>query len=155
MARSARQLILLSCAAALLLPIAACGTEDNSDEVDEARRQGEKEGRNDARLRQLERELRKRERGDGRGGGNRSPGGSPDPAPPSGSGGSRDCGGGLSANQSTSCTFARIVRDNYNDNPQTTVKAYSPVTNQAYTMTCTDGSPHVCTGGNNATVYFP
>ena len=31
----------------------------------------------------------------------------------------------------------------------------SPVTNLTYDMYCTSSSPHVCTGGNNAAVYFP
>jgi hypothetical protein len=29
------------------------------------------------------------------------------------------------------------------------------VTNRSYNMYCTGTSPHVCTGGNNAAVYFP
>jgi hypothetical protein len=35
------------------------------------------------------------------------------------------------------------------------VSAYSPTTQQSYAMSCTAGEPHVCTGGNNAAVYFP
>jgi hypothetical protein len=36
-----------------------------------------------------------------------------------------------------------------------TVTAYSPATGRSFDMYCSGGSPHVCTGGNNASVYFP
>ena len=35
------------------------------------------------------------------------------------------------------------------------VTAFSPATNRSYTMYCTTSSPHVCTGGTDAAVYFP
>jgi hypothetical protein len=35
------------------------------------------------------------------------------------------------------------------------VTVYSPTTDRTYTMSCSAGTPHVCTGGNNASVYFP
>lgn len=63
------------------------------------------------------------------------------------------CGDGLSVNNHTSCPFARAVRDAYESSGgESTVVAYSPVTNQAYTMTCTSGIPTVCRGGNDAVV---
>jgi len=36
------------------------------------------------------------------------------------------------------------------------IKAFSPVTNTTYEMACgSTGSTVVCTGGNNASVFFP
>ena len=35
------------------------------------------------------------------------------------------------------------------------VYSYSPTTGRYYTMYCSSGSPHECTGGNDASVYFP
>jgi hypothetical protein len=35
------------------------------------------------------------------------------------------------------------------------VAAYSPVTQKAYTMSCSAGNRPTCTGGNKASVYFP
>lgn len=66
-----------------------------------------------------------------------------------------NCGGGLSVGPSTSCGFASNVRNAYESSGSNIVRAYSPATGQSYTMFCTDTSPHVCTGGNNAAVYFP
>jgi hypothetical protein len=65
------------------------------------------------------------------------------------------CGNGLSVGPSTSCAFAVSVRDAYASSGSAVVRAYSSTTGQSYTMYCTGTSPHVCTGGNNAAVYFP
>ncbi len=35
-----------------------------------------------------------------------------------------------------------------------TVMAYSPVTHRTYAMSCSRGAVVVCTGGNDASVYF-
>jgi hypothetical protein len=66
------------------------------------------------------------------------------------------CGGDLSVGPNTSCAFARNVELAYDQSSggNTYVTAFSPVTNQTYTMYCTGSTPHVCTGGNNASVYF-
>lgn len=70
--------------------------------------------------------------------------------------GSRSCGGSLSVGPNTSCGFAANVRDAYySSGGDSVVDAYSPATGRTYTMQCSGGSPHVCTGGNNASVYFP
>jgi hypothetical protein len=75
-----------------------------------------------------------------------------------------NCGGGVSAGSYTSCPFAQEVRwayessegaRHYLPNGEVQVGAYSPVTGETYVMACTTSSPHVCTGGNNASVYFP
>jgi molecular chaperone DnaK len=65
----------------------------------------------------------------------------------------KSCGEDLSANESTSCPFARNVRDAYDGSD--TLEAYSPVTGQNYTMDCSTGDYTTCAGGNNAEVYFP
>ena len=77
-------------------------------------------------------------------------------APPSTSGGT-DCGGGLNAGPHASCPFAKNVRDAYNEAPGTTasVRVFSPVTGQTYTMSCAAaGSGVTCSGANNASVTW-
>lgn len=70
------------------------------------------------------------------------------------SGGQSSCGGGLSVGPNTTCDFARNVQAVYNG--PGTYNVYSPVTGQSYAMTCnSDNAGVVCTGGNNASVYFP
>ena len=69
--------------------------------------------------------------------------------------GKTGCGNGIYVGPNTTCVFASNVADVYYSNPSSTIEVYSPVTNNTYMMSCTSGSPHVCTGGNNASVYFP
>jgi hypothetical protein len=66
-----------------------------------------------------------------------------------------NCGGGLSVGPNTSCGFADNVRSAYERSGNSVISAFSPATSRTYTMYCTNTSPHVCTGGNNAAVYFP
>ena len=80
---------------------------------------------------------------------------SPGVAVPGGSSGVMSCGGDLSVGPNTSCPFAENVQAAYETDGPGTVTAYSPVTDQTYTMTCTAGTPVVCTGANDASVYFP
>jgi len=78
------------------------------------------------------------------------------PAPPIPSGGTH-CGAGLDAGPNTSCPFARNVRDAYDAAPGTTasVRVFSPVTGQTYTMSCAAaGSGVTCSGANNASVTW-
>lgn len=67
------------------------------------------------------------------------------------------CGDGVYAGANTSCAFAMNVAGEYGSNyGASSINAYSPVTGQNYVMTCfTWGDGHVCTGGNNASVYLP
>lgn len=71
--------------------------------------------------------------------------------------GGRACGSGVVAlNAGTTCPFALNVAAAYYDSGQQgTVDVYSPVTDQTYTMSCTAGHPHTCSGGNNAQVSVP
>lgn len=88
---------------------------------------------------------------------NRKRGATPKNTPAPGGGGgdsaSTSCGGGISVNSATSCAFGINVAAEYQyGGGSGTVRAYSPVTKQTYTMTCTGQVPVVCTGGNNAVV---
>jgi tRNA A-37 threonylcarbamoyl transferase component Bud32 len=70
--------------------------------------------------------------------------------------GRSSCGGDLSVGPNTTCGFAANVETAYDQSSggDTYVSATSPATGLTYSMHCTGGSPHVCTGGNNASVYF-
>jgi hypothetical protein len=159
----------LVCAA--LLGAAGCGDDAQDARVveeriaaarEEAARQAsldEKTKAQETEQRRLKRELarlrRERERDrDGQGAGAGSApagGGTSTPA----SGGGTSCGGGLSVGPNTTCAFARNVREAYLSSGRSSpVSVYSPVTGQTYSMSCTSGATTVCTGGNNASVYF-
>jgi tRNA A-37 threonylcarbamoyl transferase component Bud32 len=66
------------------------------------------------------------------------------------------CGGDLSIGPNTTCGFAHNVEAAYSQSSggDTNVTASSPATGLTYSMHCTGGTPHICTGGNNASVYF-
>jgi hypothetical protein len=70
--------------------------------------------------------------------------------------GMTNCGGGVYAGADTSCPFAQNVAADYTGNGP--FSAYSPVTGQSYTMTCTGPGTYedvvTCEGGNNAEVAF-
>lgn len=70
--------------------------------------------------------------------------------------GSTACSSTISVNGSTTCPFAQNVADAYlsEGGGNRSVSAYSPITNQWYTMSCTAGVTTVCKGGNNAVVYI-
>jgi hypothetical protein len=68
--------------------------------------------------------------------------------------GTTNCGNGLTAGARTSCPFAENVRTAFEASGSGVFDVYSPVTGQTYRMYCTAGSPHVCTGGNGASVFF-
>ena len=72
----------------------------------------------------------------------------------SGYSGGTACGDDLSVGADTTCAFAENVRSAYESTGPGTVMAYSPVTHKTYSMTCSAGEAVVCTGGNNASVYF-
>ncbi|MDW5594027.1 hypothetical protein VSS74_06760 [Conexibacter stalactiti] len=108
----------------------------------------------DRKLRELERqvrELRKKSKP-----GKKREVGSAAPAPPGSPGGNSGsaCGGGISVNSVTSCSFAANVAAAFYDSGAGTVYATSPVTGQTYAMSCRSGVPTVCTGGNGAAVYI-
>lgn len=142
----------------LALAWSGCGDSGASqEELEAARKQGAAKARQQAKIGQIEKELRALRKGRGGSSGAPAPGTSPAPEG-SGSSASGNCGGSLSANEVTTCGFAERVEDAYYEEIGSgagTVYAYSPTTGQTYSMYCTAGSPHECTGGNNAAVYFP
>lgn len=137
-------------AGALLLSGATVGCGDDPPSQQELR-DAREQGAQAARLRELERRLRQQERKQNGAGGGLAASANPSPAP---SGARTSCGGDLSVGPNTSCPFAESVRSAY-PGSNAAFSVYSSVTGRTYTMRCTTGSPHVCTGGNNASVYFP
>jgi hypothetical protein len=143
---------------ALSLGLSACGDSGASqDEIDAARQQGAAKARQQAKISQIQKELKELKKGktgtSSDGGVSPAPEGTP-AAPPS----PGNCSGSLSVNEHTTCGFAENVEGAYYEEVGSgagTVIAYSPTTGRTYSMYCTAGSPHVCTGGNDAAVYFP
>jgi hypothetical protein len=139
--------------AALVFALSSCGSSGASqDELNEARTEGAKEAQQQAKIEKIEGQLKSLKHGHG----------APNQANTSGSSapadGSGNCGGSLSVGPNTTCAFAENVEYQYFaeiGNGSGTVTAYSPVTEKLYTMYCTAGEPHECTGGNNASVFFP
>jgi hypothetical protein len=66
------------------------------------------------------------------------------------------CSSKVSADdKTTSCPFAlNVAREYARVGSNTSFSAYSPTTQQSYTMRCVSGELIVCTGGNRATVYL-
>jgi type II secretory pathway pseudopilin PulG len=137
---------------AVALALASCGSSGTSqDELNEARTEGAKEAQQQAKIEKIEGQLKSLKHGHGAP--NRpNTSGSSTPAS------SGNCGGSLSVGPNTTCAFAENVEYEYFAEigaGSGTVTAYSPVTEKLYSMYCTAGEPHECSGGNNATVYFP
>lgn len=137
------------------LLVAACGGSGISPE-EEARlkKQGAEHVHKEERLRKLEKELKHiKKKGSGS-----SPPREESNRPSTAQAPTREsCGGELEVNSYTTCPFAENVREAYFaevGSGSGYVEAWSPVTDQFYTMSCS-GSPHECTGGNEAAVYFP
>ncbi|HYO86167.1 MAG TPA: hypothetical protein VES01_06895 [Dermatophilaceae bacterium] len=74
----------------------------------------------------------------------------------SGTVGSRNCGGTVTANSATSCSFALTVASDWqaNGGGNAAFWSYSTVTNKPYWMRCSAGVVTVCRGGNGAAVYI-
>jgi hypothetical protein len=70
----------------------------------------------------------------------------------------KNCGNDILVSSSTSCPFAKNVREEYFSVPGDSVEidVFSPVTEKTYTMSCVrNGDSVTCRGGNNAVVTFP
>lgn len=81
------------------------------------------------------------------------------PCEPTGDGG--DPARSAAGTSVTSCAFAESVRRAYielgehaDHSGEISLRAWSPVTRTTYAMTCREGSPIACRGGNNAIVYL-
>lgn len=143
--------------AALALALAACGSDSSAsqEELDRARREGATKAHQQEKISDIEKQLKSLKKN-----GSSSQG---SPPPPSESGsvpssGSTSCGGSLSVGPNTTCGFAVNVEADYYaeiGSGSGSVYSYSPTTGRYYTMYCSAGAPHVCTGGNDASVYFP
>lgn len=136
------------------------GSSDNGasqSELNQARREGAQQEHQKQRLRGIEKQLKKLKKQQERQG--KTPGTPPSSGSSTGtSGATTSCGNDLSVGPATSCGFAvNVATDYYSEigSGSGTVQSYSPTTGQTYAMFCTAGEPHVCTGGNNASVYFP
>jgi hypothetical protein len=139
----------------LLLVAAGCGGDDDSVSQEEAERLAEEaaeDAEQEARIDALTKEVK-----DANEDGGDSDSGTPPATTTSGSTAQGDdCGGGVRAGPNTSCPFALNVADEYNSTGGATrIYVHSPTTGETYRMTCSEGSPNVCTGGNNASVYIP
>ena len=148
----ARILLILPLALVTCLIFSACGDSGASqEELDRARQQGIAKERQKQRLDELERELK----------GLKGSKGKPPPSAPSGAtatSGTTSCGASLSVGANTTCEFAANVEADYYAEIRSgpgTVSSYSPARDTYITMYCSAGSPHVCTGGDEASVYFP
>jgi hypothetical protein len=141
----------------LALTLAACGSSGaGQDEIDRARTEGAKEAHQQLKIKQIQHQLKELKHGHGT---TTSTGTSaPSPSSATSSGGGSSCGGSLSVGPNTTCGFAVNVESDYFSQIGSgagTVYSYSPTTGKTYSMYCTAGEPHQCTGGNNASVYFP
>ncbi len=135
----------------LSLTLSACGDSGASqEELDRARTEGAAQAQQQAKIERIEQQVKALKKGPGANRGSTSVS--------SAEGGSSSCGGGLSVGPSTTCAFAENVENDYyaeiGVGPGTVV-SYSPATERLYSMYCTAGTPHECTGGNNASVFFP
>ena len=146
----------LLCALALVLT--SCGDSGPSKaEVREAEHSGAERAQQHNKIHQIQKELMelRNEKGPGAKTSSQPTPDTPGPGPEVASG---NCEGGLSANQYTTCGFAEAVELAYFEelgSGSGTVQAFSPTTETTYSMHCTAGEPHECTGGNNAAVFFP
>lgn len=138
------------------LVLASCGGSDTSqDDLDRARTEGAKEAKQQAKIEQIEHQIKHLKHGDN---GQPLPTTSSSGSSTVSGSGSSGCGGSLSAGPNTTCAFAENVESQYYreiGSGSGTVVAYSPVTGETYSMYCTAGTPHACTGGNDASVFFP
>lgn len=142
----------------------ACGGSSASqDELDRARQQGAAQTRQQLKIQRIEEQLKNLKHGRGTrvtSAGSTVPvpsGSAPAPAPSSGFV-EGSCGGSLSVGPNTTCEFAQNVENDYYaeiGSGAGSVDSYSPAKDRYYSMYCTAGSPHECTGGNNASVFFP
>jgi len=148
--------------------MAGCGSSSADDErlqnekIEAARAEGRREARAEAatkeataQARKLQREVDRLKEGTGGSAAPTKTGASSTPAAAAPASGN-SCGGGVSAgNSATTCPFSLNVADVYRGSDgASTIDVYSPVTKMTYIMSCSDGTPTVCRGGNNAVVYI-
>jgi hypothetical protein len=159
MSRRALQIFgLIVAFAAFALSLSACGGDSSAsqEELDRARNEGVAKARQQSKIQDIEKQLKSLKKN-----GSSNQGSPPPPSgstPTSNGGGATSCGGSLSVGPNTTCGFAANVEADYFSeigSGSGSVYSYSPTTGQYYSMYCSAGSPHVCTGGHDASVYFP
>jgi hypothetical protein len=131
---------------AVSLALAACGGGVSQDDVDKAVSEAVTQAQQQQTIQDLQEKLKKAKRDHTVHG-----------APTTSTGSSllgEDCGDGVRVNENTSCPFARYVAEGYRAEGAGVIRAYSPVTNDTYAMSCESGDPAVCRGGNDAVVYI-
>ncbi len=160
LSNSARAALVLSVAmlsgSGMVLSACGGGSGPDQEEIAHYQKQGAEHVHKEERLRKLEKELKHVKNG-GAGSESVPPRSEPGPVPVTPAPTQESCGGELEVNSYTTCPFAEDVEEAYFAEVGSgggNVEAYSPATEQTYVMYCT-GSPHECTGGNNAAVYFP
>jgi hypothetical protein len=154
---SLRVLSILAAVIAISLFASACGSSGASqDEVEQARKEGSAETRQKLKIERIEEELHSlKKHGHAT---NQNPGQTEGGTSGTTAGGTTSCGGTLSVGPNTTCGFAANVEADYYSEIGSgagTVYSYSPTRERYYSMYCTAGSPHQCTGGSEASVYFP
>lgn len=158
-AKSLTLLIVLLGAVSLGVSVGGCGDSGASqDEIEAARKQGAAKAQQQANIRQIQKELQELKKGKSVKEAVPGTANTSSAAAGSSSSNSGNCSGSLSTNSVTTCGFAANVQQAYFEeigSGSGTVYAYSPTTGQTYSMYCSSGSPHECTGGNDAAVYFP
>jgi hypothetical protein len=149
-----RRLLYICAVLALAGMLTACGSSGASqDELDRARTEGAAQAKQQGKIEGIEKQLKALKHGHASNRSNTSV-----PPDTTSSGGGSSCGGGLSVGPNTTCGFAENVEADYFTeigSGSGTVVSYSPTTGRLYSMYCTAGAPHECTGGNDASVYFP
>ncbi len=162
-------LIIVALAGLIAFLAAGCGSSGDGtsaadqlaqqQQIENARRDAAQQQRTQDKLQQLQQQLKQQKKdSSGQTTTTTTPATTTTPTTSSGGTGSTSCGGDLSVGPSTSCAFAANVRAAYqrSGGGNVLIKAFSPVTNTTYEMACgSTGSTVVCTGGNNASVFFP
>ena len=140
----------------LAAAVVGCGGNDSvsPDEANQQAKQAAQNARQQEKIKQLEKDVKEQKQQPSSSSSDSAPG-TAAPVTQQDLSQARDCGNVL-AGPNTSCEFAQNVANDYNaSGGSSSFSTYSPVTGQTYQMTCAGSSPVVCTGGNNATVYFP
>ncbi len=147
--------------------VVGCGGDDgpSQEQLEQAREEGAKEAREQAKIDQLQKELKRLKQqakmNSGKSGGNsgQSNEGRGDGYYENSAGGPvSSCSGNVRVGPNTSCDFAMNVAGEYGSNPgASTINAFSPATGEHYTLSCGpwSGGGTVCAGGNGAAVYLP
>ena len=137
--------------------LVGCGSSNSGasqEQINQARQQGARQQQQKERLSRLEQQVHALQKDQKKQGVTTTSSSSS----PGTSGGTNSCGDNLTVGPATTCGFAlNVATDYYSQigSGSGTVQSFSPTTGQTYSMSCTAGEPHVCTGGNNAAVYFP